>query len=787
MQNEFLELRKKIILKDFKKMNERQKQAVFCTEGPLLILAGAGSGKTTVIVNRIYNLIKYGQAFNSDDVFYGITQRDIENMKEYLDGDDERYSDIEHLLKVDAPKPWEILAITFTNKAADELVSRLSKAVGEESRDIWASTFHSFCSKVLRRNAEKIGYTSNFTVYDSDDSKRVMKECLRQLNIEERFLPIKSVLFEISNAKDSLISPEEYHKSAGIDIRKQNIAKAYAMYQKLLKKADAMDFDDMIVNTVNLLIKNDEVRDYYQNKFRYIMVDEYQDTNHAQYKLVEVLSAKRRNICVVGDDDQSIYKFRGATIENILEFESRYSNATVIRLEQNYRSTQNILDAANAVISHNDQRKGKNLWTDNGIGDKIIYKTCYDEQDEARFIAEKIMDNVQSGMKWSDNTVLYRMNAQSNAIENVFVRLAIPYRIIGGHRFYDRKEIKDAIAYLTFINNQSDDLRLKRIINEPKRGIGDSTVNKASEIGASLGMSIYEVFKNVDEFPMLSRVSSKIKEFTTVMDEIIDKQNTFTLNELLEYCLRTTGYLDSLMLDKESYLDRVENLNELSNNLIKYSQENEDATLNGFLEEVSLMTDIDNYNADIDTVTMMTLHSAKGLEFPAVYIPGMEEGIFPGMQSTFNPSEVEEERRLAYVGITRAKQKLYLTNANSRMVFGSTNHNMPSRFISEIPSELIFSETKPSVDTTSRIRQFSQTSPKKDYGVSKSFGTANRSSQNTSDLPVFNVGDTVKHKTFGQGVVLSTKQVGNDCLIEIAFEKASTKKLMAKFAKLEKV
>ena len=789
MLNEFLALRKRIIEKDFDKMNDRQKQAVFSTEGPLLILAGAGSGKTTVIVNRIYNLIKYGKAYNSDVCEYQLSPTDIDNMKCFLDGDEDYYFDIEELMKVDAPKPWEILAITFTNKAAEELVERLRKAVGEESNDIWASTFHSFCSKVLRRNADKLGFTSHFTVYDTDDSKRVMKECMRQLGIEERFLSAKTILFEISNSKDSLIPPDEYLKNAGNDVRMQKIGKAYKRYQMLLKNADAMDFDDMIVKTVELLQNNEEVREYYQNKFKYIMVDEYQDTNHAQYKLVEILAQKHKNICVVGDDDQSIYKFRGATIENILDFEHQYSDTKVIRLEQNYRSTQTILDAANAVIKHNEQRKGKNLWTANGQGEQVTYKKCYDEQDEARFIAEMIMDNVRNGYNWSDNTVLYRMNAQSNAIENVFVRLAVPYRIIGGHRFYDRKEIKDAIAYLTFINNQSDDLRLKRIINEPKRGIGDTTVNKASEIAASLNMSIYEVFKSVDDFPALSRASSKIKEFTRMMDEIIDKQNSFTLNELLEYCLKTTGYIDSLSLDADSFLDRVENLNELSNNLIKYSQENDEATLNGFLEEVSLMTDIDNYNAESDTVTMMTLHSAKGLEFPIVYIPGMEEGIFPGAQSTFNPSEVEEERRLAYVGITRAKKKLYLTSAETRMVFGSTNHNRQSRFIDEIPDELIDDLTKPSVETRSSIYHSAKSSKKNDYSASKSFGNFSTSANKTADdsLISFKVGDTVMHKTFGQGVVLSTKNVGNDCLLEIAFEKASTKKLMARFAKLEKV
>lgn len=788
MYNHFLKLRRQIIENNFKKLNDKQKEAVFSSDGPILILAGAGSGKTTVIVNRIYSLIRYGKAYNSDKCYFNVTQEDISSMEKYLEGDEDYLFDIEDLLKVDAPNPWEILAITFTNKAANELKERLEKVIGSQNNEIWASTFHSFCSRILRRDGDKIGFSSNFTVYDTDDSKRVMKECMRQLDIEERFLPVKSILNEISTSKDSLISPQEYIDNAGNDIRKINIGKAYSRYQQLLKKADAMDFDDIIVNTVKLLSEHDDIREYYQNKFKYIMVDEYQDTNHAQFKLVEILASKRKNICVVGDDDQSIYKFRGATIENILNFENQYSNAKVIRLEQNYRSTQNILDAANSVISHNTMRKGKDLWTSNSSGELIVLNTTYDEQAEARFIADTIMQNVSDGGKWSDNTILYRMNSQSNAIENVFVRLAVPYRIIGGHRFYDRKEIKDAIAYLHVINNSSDDLRLKRIINEPKRGIGDTTVNKASEIATNLNISLYEVFKNVEDYPALSRASAKIRQFIDIMEEIINKQDSFSLNELLEYCLKNTGYIDSLALDKDSYIDRVENLNELSTNLFKYQEENDEPTLNGFLEEVSLMTDIDNYNSENDSVTMMTLHSAKGLEFPNVFIPGLEEGIFPGMQSMFSSAEIEEERRLAYVGITRAKERLYLSNANTRMLFGSTNHNKPSRFIDEIPSHLINNISKESITTSQQIRLNKQQNHSTNNHSSSKSITLNEVYKTKSDVNVsFNIGDTVVHKTFGQGVVLSTKPMGNDCLLEIAFEKHSTKKLMAKFAKLEKI
>ena len=785
MYTEFLNLRKKIIEEDFKKMNTRQKEAVFHTEGPLLILAGAGSGKTTVIVNRICNLIKHGKAYNSDKCYFNVTENDIFAMKEYLNGDINYLFDIEDLLKVDAPRPWEILAITFTNKAATELKERLVSALGNEGNDISAGTFHSFCARVLRRDGESLGYSSSFTIYDTDDSKRVMKEAMRQLQIEDRMFPVKMILNEISHAKDSLITPDEYIKEAGSDIRLQTIGRAFEKYQILLKKADAMDFDDIIVNTVKLLENNELVRDYYQNRFKYIMVDEYQDTNHAQYKLIELLARKRQNICVVGDDDQSIYKFRGATIENILEFEHQYKNTKVIRLEQNYRSTQNILDAANAVISHNQQRKGKELWTDNGDGDLITLNTAYDEQDEARFITDTIISSVAKGGKWSDNTILYRMNSQSNTIESSFVRSAVPYRVIGGHRFYERKEIRDAIAYLTVINNPADDIRLRRIINEPKRGIGDTSVNKAMEIATGIGSSLYEVLSNCEDYPALSRACAKIRQFITVMEEIRAKAETLPLNELFEYCMRVTGYVEALALDKDTYIERTENLNELSSNLLKYEQEYEEATLSGFLEEVALMTDIDNYNSDSDTVTLMTLHSAKGLEFPNVFMVGMEEGIFPGMQSMYVPSEIEEERRLAYVGITRAKKKLYLTNAKSRMLFGSTNHNRPSRFISEIPDGLINDISRQSIVKEQQIRFSDANRPKVNtFDSAKSFGAGDKASAVNSD---FKAGDTVKHKVFGKGVILSAQKLGNDTLLEIAFENNSTKKLMAKFAKLEKV
>ena len=780
-QEQLQALRRQVMEKEFSRMNPMQREAVFTTEGPLLILAGAGSGKTTVLVNRIANIVKYGCAYGAREFSVSLTEEEIRMLEEYRDGTQEYTDEIADLLAVRPAKPWQILAITFTNKAAGELKERLEAMLGPDGQDIWASTFHSTCARILRRDGESIGYTSHFTIYDTDDSKRVMKECQRLLNIDDKMLSHKTLLHEISHAKDSLISPEDYLNDAGDDVRLRKIGEAYRLYEKLLRDADAMDFDDMIVNTVKLLEENEEVRTRYQNRFRYVMVDEYQDTNHAQYRLTSLLAGGSGNLCVVGDDDQSIYRFRGATIENILSFEEQYHKAKVIRLEQNYRSTQNILDAANAVISHNTERKGKNLWTANGPGEKIVVDNAFDEQEESTFIADTIMDSVKGGRKWSDHAVLYRMNAQSNAIERTFVRMGVPYRVIGGHRFYERKEIRDALAYLSVISNPVDNIRLRRIINEPKRGIGATTINHAAQIAAGLGLSLYEVISHADEYEQLVRAAPRLRAFTQIIDGLAEAAEELPLNELFEKAMRDTGYLDSLALDRETYQDRLENIQELSSNLLRYSEDNEEGDLNGFLEEVALMTDIDNYNEEADTVVLMTLHSAKGLEFPVVFIPGMERGIFPGIQSLYSASEMEEERRLAYVGITRAKERLYLTHARTRMLYGSTSHNAPSPFLEEIPEGLVeekrkvtLSQQKPSVQRAAK--------PKKTFD--HSFGPA--APKPSAPAGSYRVGDTVGHKLFGTGVVLSAQPMGNDTLLEIAFEKAGTKKLMANFARLTK-
>lgn len=774
----FLELRKAVIDKEYSRMNPMQKQAVFHTEGPLLILAGAGSGKTTVLVNRISNIIKYGKAYHSDYV-PPVDDEDMAFLNEYLhtgEGDQQR---VRGLLSVSAAKPWQILAITFTNKAAGELKERLCSSIGPEADEIWASTFHSACARILRRDGGRLGYSSHFTVYDTDDSRRLMKECQRYLGIEDKVLSYKLILNEISKAKDALISPEEYHAQAGSDYRLKKIGEAYALYQKMLKNADAMDFDDLLVKTVELLQKEEDIREYYQRRFHYVLVDEYQDTNHAQYVLTRLLAEGHRNLCVVGDDDQSIYRFRGATIENILSFENHYPEAMVIRLEQNYRSTQTILDAANAVISHNSARKGKNLWTENGTGEKITVHTAISERDEAQFIADTIMESTEKGRRWSDHCILYRMNAQSNTLETMCLKMGIPYKVVGGFRFYDRKEIKDAIAYLAVINNNADNIRLRRIINEPKRSIGETTVSKASEIAAGLGISLFEVLKTADEYEPIRRSAQKLKLFAAMIDELTQLSEELPLHELFDVMLQKTGYLSMLECDKEQGPDRIANLHELSTNILHYEQENEEPDLSGFLEEVSLISDLDSLDDNDDRVVMMTLHSAKGLEFPVVFIAGMEDGIFPGMQSIYNPDDIEEERRLAYVGITRAKQRLYITNAETRMLYGQTNRNRPSRFLNEIPSELV-------EHNRLRIVKMERTAVKEAPAqVSRGF-TRTAVQSGAKPAQAYRVGDTVVHKSFGVGVVLTAQPVANDTLLEIAFDKAGTKKLMANFARLTK-
>ncbi len=736
---------------NFKHMNNMQQKAVFCTEGPLLILAGAGSGKTTVLVNRIAYILQSGLC-----------------------------------------KPWQILAITFTNKAAGELKDRIVNAVPEGGDEIWAATFHSTCARILRRYGDRIGYSSHFTVYDTADQKSLLKKILNQLNYDEKRLPIKSIVAEISKAKDKMQTPEDLLKKTDGDFRKEMIAKVYQLYQSELINSDAMDFDDMLCNTVKLFEKNPDVLEYYQNLFKYIMVDEYQDTNKVQYKFVAMLADKSKNICVVGDDDQSIYKFRGATIENILSFESKFKNAKVIRLEQNYRSTKTILNAANKVIENNTARKGKTLWTENEGGEKIHVHTALSEREEASYIAQQILDGVASGRKFSDYAVLYRMNAQSNAIETAFSRSGIPHRIIGGHRFYDREEIKDMTAYLRVIDNPNDNVRLNRIVNVPKRGIGKTTMDRAGELAVLNNLSVFDVISNADNYPELSRAAKKFKDFIAMINGLREAEESgdYSLAELYELILEHTDYKNYLKNEKENADVRIENIEELKSNIIKFEEEyGDEASLSAFLEEISLQTDIDNYDSEADTTVMMTLHSAKGLEFPVVFIAGMEEGVFPGVAIFSNPDELNEERRLAYVGITRAKEELYLTKTKSRMLFGSTTHNAPSRFVNEIPDEYV---------KTSGDRVFSSF-------PSSSFGSGSTSIPSkpsyefnpnlapsfkkpiTKSTTTYNVGDNVLHKVFGKGMIVKAEKMGGDTMLEIVFETKGTKTLMANFSKMEKI
>ena len=793
-KKEFCELRNKIIKKEFSRLNEVQFEAVTSVKGPLLILSGAGSGKTTVLINRIVNMIKYGEAYNSD-ICGNVNEQDVQILKDCLDGK----CDFPSFAAVNPVAPWNILAITFTNKAARELKERLDKAVGEVGNDIWAATFHSTCARILRRYGERIGFSSKFTIYDTNDQRKLMKEIQKQLNIDEKFLAHRSILNEISHAKDSMVSPDEYMVDSGSDVRKTMIARAYEAYQNALLNNDAMDFDDLIYNTIRLLENNEDVLEYWQNKFKFVMIDEYQDTNYAQYVLAKMLAGKYKNICVVGDDDQSIYRFRGATIENILNFENQYKGCKTIRLEQNYRSTSIILDAANSVIANNRNRKGKHLWTDKNGGEKIVVYSAKNEQDEARFVAESILDNMNKGYKESDFAVIYRMNAQSNAVENVFARSGIRYRVYGGLKFFDRKEIKDVLSYLNLINNPKDNIALMRIINEPKRSIGATTVSKVNELSLQTGSNMLEIMRYANHYESLKSSASKLMQFTAMIDELSVYADEAELHDLFEKVLEDTGYMDALKSLGEEGADRIENVNELLSNIVNYERENENASLSGFLEEISLITDMDREEEDDNQrVSLMTMHTAKGLEYPVVYIIGVEEGIFPGNQSIFaGEAEIEEERRLAYVGITRAKERLFISNAYQRMLFGRTERMRESRFIGEINRELI--ERKMSNEMQSYgYGSYNNSYNRNNYGDTKvsyyepkkpaSTPIARSSSFGPTHSKVsYSVGGRVKHKTFGEGMITSVTNMGNDSMLEIAFDSVGTKKVMANFARLEKI
>ena len=792
IKERYLRAKRALFDKAYSTLNDKQREAVFTTEGPLLILAGAGSGKTTVLVKRIAFIIKYGNAYYSQNVPEGMNEAQIESLESALALPAE---EIEQLLPVfisNPCPPWQVLAITFTNKAANEMKTRLASVFSNDesiANDIWAGTFHSVCMRILRRYGSRIGYGEGFTIYDTDDAKKLISSCLKKLNIDEKILPIKSVMNEISRAKDKLMTPEMFESEAGSDFRLSKTALVYKEYQKVLKESNALDFDDIIMQTVRLLHEDEEARTYYQRRFRYVCVDEYQDTNKAQFVLTSLISAGSRNLMVVGDDDQSIYKFRGATIENILDFDRTYDDAKVIKLEQNYRSTQNILDAANEVIKNNSGRKGKTLWTAKKEGEKIHLRRLDDQNLEARYIIDTINRMVASGeRRFKDFAVLYRVNAQSNNLENVFARSGIPYRMLGGVRFSDRKEIRDIVAYLQLINNHADRERLLRIINEPKRKIGPKAIEAVIEIAEAEGCSLFEVIRHSDRYVALANYRSRFDEFADVIERLSELSDEVSLDVLVRETLERTGYKQMLIDAGEQEAERLENLEEFISNVIEYQQNAEEPSLTGFLEETALVADVDRYDENADAVVLMTIHSAKGLEFPVVFLPGLEDGIFPGMQSILDPGELEEERRLAYVAITRAKERLFITHTKCRLLYGRTQYNPRSRFVEEIPSALIEDETESSANTAyvqsrggQQVRQ--NTVRREEITVGKPLARTAPKSPAT----LFSEGDRVSHMTFGEGEILSVKPMGADTLYEIMFDKVGTKKLMATYAKLKKI
>ena len=785
LDNRFLAARKKYIESQFSALNNMQRQAVLTTEGPLLLLAGAGSGKTTVLINRIANLMRFGRGSDSNQIPDTVTEEDVLFL-ESLEGDlDERQRWMaDNLCAVEPAAPWSILAITFTNKAANEMKERLSMLLGPEAQDIWAMTFHSACCRILRRDIERMGYTRSFTIYDASDSERMIKEIIKDMGLDDKTFPAKYVLAAISRSKDRMLSPQEMldRAESNGDLRALHIAKAYEKYQTELKNNNALDFDDIIFITVKLLQEHEDVRSYYQRKFRYVLVDEYQDTNHMQYLLTALLAGGHENICVVGDDDQSIYRFRGATIENILEFESQYRGSRLIRLEQNYRSTQSILNAANSVIAHNLGRKGKRLWTSNGQGDSIIDYEASDEGAEANYVAAQIIKGSHK-YKFSDFAILYRTNAQSNALEFAMKRNGIAYRVIGGTRFFDRAEVKDMLSYLCVINNRADDLRLKRIINNPPRGLGAKTIDTAVRMAEAEQIPLYNVVCDPYSYGPLEKSAMKLLQFSALIEDLARLlEDGMSLPDFYDELLVRSGYVSMLeSKDTPENKTRLENIRELKSSIQAYLQNAENPTLAGFLEEIALYTDLEEYNQGDDAVVMMTMHSAKGLEFANVFLVGFEDGLFPGTRAIGDREEMEEERRLCYVAITRAKEHLTITHARQRMLYGRTAAALPSRFLKEIPEDCMVKK--------GALRS---TSPNYSDWNSGSAYPAYRPSLNTYSIPAvqkpqvpvleLSKGDMVRHAAFGRGMVLSVMKRGGDALLEIAFDDIGTKKLMAKAA-----
>ncbi len=784
---EFLKIKQKVFEKEYNTLNAQQRKAVFHTDGPLLVLAGAGSGKTTVIINKIHHLIKYGSSYISEDIPKTLTNQDIEVLSWYANNIiDVLPPHLETALAKNPINPWQILAITFTNKAAGELKSRLAAKLGDCANDIAAGTFHSSCAGFLRRDIDKIGYEKNFTIYDTADQQTVVKACLKELSLDDKKYAPRAVLSIISNAKDALIDPDKFESYNKGDFYLSKVSDIYSLYQNKLKANNALDFDDLIVKTVELFKECPDVLEYYQDRFKYILVDEYQDTNHAQYKLVSLLAAKHRNLCVVGDDDQSIYKFRGADIRNILDFEKEFKDCCSIKLEENYRSTQNILDAANNVISNNEGRKGKNLWTSNDAGNKVKIYTAATEHSEAQYIADKI---TELGGSFNDTVILYRMNAMSRVVEDMLLRSAIPYRVLGGLRFYDRKEIKDITSYLRLVQNYGDNVALQRIINEPKRGIGAASVDKAASIAAENGTSIFDICQRADEFKdsLSSKTAGNLKSFANLIDGLHKElEDGMGLELFVRTVMERSGMIEALNAEKTvENQTRLENLEEFISMVQEAVNSDAAITLDTLLEDISLVSDIDNYDESQDTVTLMTLHSAKGLEFPNVFLIGAEEGIFPSTRSFGDRDEIEEERRLCYVGITRAKKQLYITRAKSRTLFGKTTYNPPSRFIEEIGHELTDIQTEAPARTyiSSGESMYQAHTPVQKSALLDGIPFKKADSSPSLD---YAVGDKVKHRKFGIGTVIGAQSMGKDILLKISFAEGE-KNLLATYAPIEKI
>lgn len=810
LSERYIKAKRRLFEKAQSNLNDRQRDAVFATEGPLLVIAGAGSGKTTVLVQRIAQIIKYGNAYWSEEVPNDLSELTVSALEEAATYPAEFIAPILDEFITSPCPPWNVLAITFTNKAANEMKERLGRMFDdpEVPKSIWAGTFHSICMRILRKYGDRLGYKDNLTIYDTDDTKKLLAAIMKEQNIDEKSFTIKSVVGTISKAKENLLDPDGYEQNSKMGYREKIYARIYREYQKRMEASNALDFDDIIMQTVFLLRDDEEVRKYYAGKFRYICVDEYQDTNPAQFALCSLFASTWRNIMVVGDDDQSIYRFRGATIENILSFDTTYPDARVIKLEQNYRSTKTILDAANAVIGKNSGRRPKTLWTENGSGKKIVLEECEDEAGEARRISDIILKLVaEKKYSYRDFAVLYRVNAQANTIERTFAKSALPYRIYGGVRFGDRKEIKDVVAYLQLINNPADRVRLKRIINEPRRKIGEVTLNAVESIAEETGKSMFEVMREANRHIALSRSAHILVGFAEMIDGLRKMlEDGCPLDAFVTNVLERTGYRQMLIDGGEAEKDRLDNVDEFVSGVIEYMKNNEEPTLTGFLEETALVADVDRFDETADAVVLMTIHSAKGLEFPVAIIPGLEEGIFPGLQSQNDPSELEEERRLAYVAITRAKKELFLLHSERRLLYGRTMYNPISRFVEDIPAELVDEKVKEQPKKASEYSWGNYSSSPKTY-ISSSPSANMRPVQRPGARPITTVqrpavtpkttvakkpsvifapGERVKHPAFGVGEIISAKQMGSDTLYEVVFENVGTKKLMATYAKLTK-